>query len=257
MPKHAAVSRVSNSAPKWPHCAPAGAAQGKAKARYRGPRLADLTVDDLRRRELPWQAFLRGGERGAWAAAYNLPEHVAHLCERCEENLVAYLVRRPPRSPPTTGCALCALWRSSRTTAARAVHGRQAAAPRVCAQCAVPLNVGAALRPLLCASGRLLTRAARPQGNYLRVAAAVGLLIVCGPASLSTAILACAAELTRMRLPARLRTPCLAMACRKPLCRRSSSQACRTADGKCDVARADTRGRWRCWGLAAWRRCCC
>ena len=151
MPKHAAVSRVSNSAPKWPHCAPAGAAQGKAKARYRGPRLADLTVDDLRRRELPWQAFLRGGERGAWAAAYNLPEHVAHLCERCEENLVAYLVRRPPRSSPTTGCALCALWRSSRTTVARAVHGRRAAAPRVCAQCAVPLKCwGGAVAAALC-----------------------------------------------------------------------------------------------------------
>lgn len=72
-----------------PHTGDSGA---KARATYKGPRLADLTLEDLRRRECPWQAFLRGSEGTAWRAAYNLPEHVAHLCARCEENVVYYLV---------------------------------------------------------------------------------------------------------------------------------------------------------------------
>ncbi|KAK9822459.1 hypothetical protein WJX81_003625 [Elliptochloris bilobata] len=66
-----------------------GAAKGRTA--YKGPRLAELRLEDLRRRERPWQVFLHGGEGTAWSAAYNLPEHVAHLCARCEENVVHYL----------------------------------------------------------------------------------------------------------------------------------------------------------------------
>ena len=73
-------------------CATTGSDNAKSRSRYRGPRLVDLTLNDLRRREQPWQDFLQGGEVGAWRTAYNLPEHTAHLCERCEENLVFYLV---------------------------------------------------------------------------------------------------------------------------------------------------------------------
>ena len=78
-----------------PHAGDSGA---KARTTYKGPRLADLTLEDLRRRERPWQVFLRGGEGAAWGAAYSLPEHVAHLCARCEENVVCFLVRSPQQS---------------------------------------------------------------------------------------------------------------------------------------------------------------
>jgi hypothetical protein len=212
-------------------------------------------VDDLRRREQPWQAFLRDGERGAWAAAYNLPEHVAHLCERCEENLVAFLVRRPPAAARRARCgARAAPSRRAQRMAGGLPRRRRAHSAR-----RLLVGVGAALRPLLCAPclevAADVRRAAAGQLPASRGRRGTAHCVRTWPPR--TPIVACAAQMMRMRtrLRARLRPPCLAMARSKPLCSRPSSQACRAADVRCHVA--GTRGQWRCWGLAAWRRCCC
>ena len=64
----------------------------KRKQRYKGPYLNQLAPDDFRREPVPWKAFLLGGS--VWHVC-NVPEHTDHLCERTEENLMTYLVRRP------------------------------------------------------------------------------------------------------------------------------------------------------------------
>ncbi|BDA51413.1 hypothetical protein COCOBI_18-2910 [Coccomyxa sp. Obi] len=60
-------------------------------ARYRRPFLHQLTTDNLRQPPKGWLQFACATRRETDGVAYNLPQHVAMLCERMEENLVFYL----------------------------------------------------------------------------------------------------------------------------------------------------------------------
>lgn len=61
-------------------------------ARYRGPFLHHLNTDNLRQAPKGWLEFACATRGEADGVAYNLPLHVAMLCERMEENIVFYLV---------------------------------------------------------------------------------------------------------------------------------------------------------------------
>ena len=65
---------------------PEGAAlcRRAAYARYRGPYLEQLPVDEFKRDPRPWSLFLRNGEQGRLANAYNVPPSLSALCERLE-----------------------------------------------------------------------------------------------------------------------------------------------------------------------------
>ena len=74
---------------------PAGQASTSGRtesARYKGPFIDQLTLDDLARPPRPWAQFFTGGPAGPWTAAYNVPEHTAMLRERAQDNLAFYLV---------------------------------------------------------------------------------------------------------------------------------------------------------------------
>lgn len=67
----------------------------RAYQRYRGPYLDQLTVEDIKRPAAPWKQFFYNGEHGKWSESYNVPEDLAMLQERMEENVVGYMVRQP------------------------------------------------------------------------------------------------------------------------------------------------------------------
>ena len=60
--------------------------------RYRP--LEELSLADGRAAPRPWPDFWRGGAGRPWSAAYSVPESLALLLPRLEENLVYYLVRQ-------------------------------------------------------------------------------------------------------------------------------------------------------------------
>jgi hypothetical protein len=80
---------------------PRGSRQGY---RYRGPYLEQLTLEAFRRDPRPWRDFFGVGAardrhwRRSLADSYNVPDHLTHLKQRLEENIVYFLVRRAPAS---------------------------------------------------------------------------------------------------------------------------------------------------------------
>ena len=63
---------------------------------YKGPYLEQLTPQHLRKQPQDWQLFIgmesQTGARTSWAANFNVPENLAMLGERLEENIMCFLV---------------------------------------------------------------------------------------------------------------------------------------------------------------------